>query len=64
MPEFQSFGSSLGKKAIFDNSSTSDYSYIRLFLNSEVVVQKYSVKKLFLKISQNSQENTSAGVSF
>ena len=31
---------------------------------SEAVVQKYSVKKVFLKISQNSQENTCARVSF
>ena len=31
---------------------------------SETVVQRYSVKKTFLKISQNSQENTCARVSF
>ena len=30
----------------------------------EAVVQKYSVKKVFLEISQNSQENTYARVSF
>ena len=30
----------------------------------EAVVQRCSVKKLFLEISQNSQENTWAGVSF
>ena len=30
----------------------------------EVVVQRCSVKKVFLKISQNSQENTCARVSF
>ena len=30
----------------------------------EAVTQKYSVKKVFLKISQNSQENTRARVSF
>ena len=31
---------------------------------TEAVVQRCSVKKLFLEISQNSQENTCAGVSF
>ena len=30
----------------------------------EAVVQRYSVKKIFLKISQNSQENLCARVSF
>ena len=30
----------------------------------EAIVRKYSVKNVFLKISQNSQENTCAGVSF
>ena len=30
----------------------------------EVVVQKFSVKEVFLEISQNSQENTCARVSF
>ena len=34
------------------------------FYTSEVVVRKYSVKKLLLKISQNSQENTCVRVSF
>ena len=33
-------------------------------LNLEAVIQRYSVKKLFLKVSQNSQENTCARVSF
>ena len=31
---------------------------------AEAVVQRCSVKKVFLKISQNSQENTCADVSF
>ena len=31
---------------------------------AEAVVRRYSVKKVFLKISQNLQENTSAIVSF
>ena len=30
----------------------------------KAVVEKYSVKKVFLEISQNSQENTCARVSF
>ena len=38
----------------FDNKLTS----------SEVVVQRRSVKKMLLKISQNSQENTCARVFF
>ena len=35
-----------------------------LGLNSEAVTRRCSVKKVFLKISQNSQENTCARVSF
>ena len=31
---------------------------------SEALIQRCSVKKVFLKISQNSQENTCARVSF
>ena len=43
--------------------------YVATFLNnawpfSETVVQRCSVKKVLLKISQNSQENTCARVSF
>ena len=37
---------------------------ISFFKSSEAVIQMYSVKKVFLKISQNSQENTCARVSF
>ena len=33
-------------------------------LNTEAVVQRCSVKKVFLEISQNSQENTSVRISF
>ena len=36
----------------------------RTFITAEAVVQRCSVKKVFLKISQNSQENTCARVSF
>ena len=35
-----------------------------MILFSEAVIQRSSVKKVFLKISQNSQKNTCAGVSF
>ena len=34
------------------------------FIHSEAVVERCSVKKVFLKISQNSQENTGARASF
>ena len=33
-------------------------------INKEAVTQRCSVKKVFLEISQNSQENTCARVSF
>ena len=33
-------------------------------LHAESVVQRYSVKNVFLKVSQNSQENTFVRVSF
>ena len=35
-----------------------------VFLFSEAVAQRCSVKKMFLEISQNSQENTCARASF
>ena len=35
-----------------------------IFLNKEAVAKKCSVKKVFLEISQNSQENTYARISF
>ena len=38
--------------------------YIVLYVLTESVAQRFSVKKGFLKISQNSQENTYARVSF
>ena len=34
------------------------------WLSTEAVVQRYSVKKVFLEISQNSQENNFTRVSF
>ena len=38
--------------------------YTAKYLVSEAVVRSCSVKKVFLEISQNSQENTCARVSF
>ena len=38
--------------------------YIVLYVLTESVAQRFSVKKGFLKISQNPQENTCARVSF
>ena len=38
--------------------------YPKSFLNIEAVAQRCPVKKVFLEISQNSQENTCARVSF
>ena len=35
-----------------------------IFENIEAVVQRCSVKKVFLEISENSQENTCARVSY
>ena len=37
---------------------------LSILRKTEEVVRRYSVKKLFLKISQNSQESTSFGVFF
>ena len=39
-------------------------SYFTEHLKTEAVAQRCSVKKMFLEISQNSQENTCARVSF
>ena len=39
-------------------------SHINSLFDSEAVAQRCSVKKVFLKISQNSQESTCARVSF
>ena len=38
--------------------------FIPKIKNTEAVVRRYSVKKVFLEISQNSQENTCARGSF
>ena len=42
---------------------TYTYTVVRIH-NKEAAVQSCSVKKVFLEISQNSQENTFARVSF
>ena len=38
--------------------------FFMVVLNTEAVVRKCSVKEVLLEISQNSQENTWAGVTF
>ena len=40
------------------------YSYNFLLIKTEAVFQRFSVKKVFLEISHNSQENICARVSF
>ena len=40
------------------------YASLAMSTSPEAVVQRCSVKKVFLEISQNSQENTCARVSF
>ena len=51
---------------ILTNSSSSfrNFCAIETSLSSEAVVWRCSVKKVFLKVSQNSQENTCVRVSF
>ena len=45
---------------IFPSQNYLDFSHVVL----EAAVWRFSIKYVFLKISQNSQENTSARVSF
>ena len=49
-------------KELLGNFQTEHSCHSRLIKKSEVVVQRCSVKKVFLKISQNSQENTCASL--
>ena len=51
------------KEVIHYRRKSSSLFSIKSF-STEAVAQRWSVKKLFLKISQNSQENTCARVSF
>ena len=48
---------------IYRKKLTSGFSKTRLYLITEAVVHRCSVKKMFLEISKNSQENTCARVS-
>ena len=57
---FELFMKAFGRE---HSHSHSDVSFT-FFLNTDVVVRKCFVKIMFLKISQNSQENTSVRVSF
>ena len=40
-----------------------NFSVIHLITHTEAVAQRYSIKKVFLEMSQKSQENTCARVS-
>ena len=52
-------------KILFDSDSRGNQKYIFNFpKDPEAVAQKCSVKKVLLEISQNSEENTCARVSF
>ena len=48
----------------FENGNSSKRLKRKLINNLEAVAQRCSVKKVFLEISQNSQENTCASASF
>ena len=52
------------QKLLFKLSSKIDLTFFRAYFNTEAVVQSCSVEKVILEISQNSQENTCAKVSF
>ena len=47
-----------------ENSSYKDNYYTRILVTTEAVAKRFSAKKVFLDISQNSQESTCARVSF
>ena len=53
---------------IFNSLENEYYNEVAILMNisefAEAVVQRCSAKKVFLEISQNSQENTCARVSF
>ena len=51
-------------RSSFLSSQTYHFSPSKMYWRSEAVVQRSSVKKVFLEISQNSQENTCTRVSF
>ena len=50
--------------AILSHVKSSDFRFITWLLLGGTVAKKCSVKKVFLEISQNSQENTSARATF
>ena len=52
------------QKLLFKLSSKIDLAFFRTYFSTEAVVQSCSVEKVILEISQNSQENTCAKVSF
>ena len=57
--DFLSKWSHLLKKSLIEN-----FIFCAVRCTSETVVQRCSVKKMFLKISQNSQENTCVGICY
>ena len=62
MGEYQTKGANAGKN---ENIKPRTTSWERnIFLEAEAVARRYSVKKMFLKTTLNSQENTWARVSF
>ena len=48
-----------GRSRVWEN-----FSQLKFFRNAEAVAQRCTVEKMFLEISQNSQENTCTKVSF
>ena len=62
MGEYQTKGANAGKN---ENIKPRTTSWERnIFLEAEAVARRYSVKKMFLKTTLNSQENTWATVFF
>ena len=51
-------------ETLCDNKTRSCYHKDFTIIGTETVIYRCSVKNVFLEISQNSQENTSAAVSF
>ena len=51
------------RKNLVSISSMGRKKTVKRMQNPEAVIQRCSIKKAFLKILQNSQENTCAGVS-
>ena len=59
---FKNYTSYIHTFSLTDNFQNSEREKKRKNLALEVVFWRYSIKKVFLKISQNSQENSGTGV--